>query len=62
MDLNGLIWTKNVKPTYGENWAYENIPTIYPDLNIFALHWRNLENKDLENARSPEEGELMILR
>ncbi|MHC5936898.1 hypothetical protein [Nostoc sp.] len=62
MDLNGLVWTKNVKPIDGEIWAYESIPTIYPDLKIFALHWRNLENKDEINAKTPQEGELMILR
>ncbi|WYL94518.1 MAG: hypothetical protein HEQ35_12190 [Gloeotrichia echinulata IR180] len=62
MDLNGLIWTKNVKPIYGEPWAYENIPTIYPDLKIFALHWRNKEGKDEENAKAPQQDELIILR
>lgn len=64
MDLNGLIWTKNVKPLNGEDWAYQNIPisTIHPELKIFALHWRNLENRDEKGARAPQEGELMILR
>jgi hypothetical protein len=64
MDLNGLIWTKNVKPLNSENWAYQNIPTstIHPDLKIFALHWRNLKNHDEINAKTPQEGELMILR
>lgn len=62
MDLNGLIWTKNVRPLDGERWAYESIPTIYPDLNIFALHWRNLDHKDEINASKPQEGELIILR
>ncbi|MEH2177833.1 hypothetical protein [Nostoc sp.] len=62
MDLNGLIWTKNVKPIDGEHWAYHSLPTIYPDLKIFALHWRNLENKDEINAKTPQEGELIILR
>ncbi|MGV0103061.1 hypothetical protein NSTCB13_01633 [Nostoc sp. DSM 114160] len=62
MDLNGLIWTKNVTPIDGEIWAYKNIDTIYPDLNIFALHWRNLEKRDELNAKTPQEGELIILR
>jgi hypothetical protein len=38
MDLNRLIWTKNVKPLDGESWAYQSLPTIHPDLKIFALH------------------------
>ncbi|MBC6429559.1 hypothetical protein FM036_01215 [Nostoc sp. HG1] len=62
MDLNGLTWTKNVKPIDGEIWAYQNIDTIYPDLNIFALHWRNLKGRDENNARYPLEAELVILR
>ncbi|MBD2412575.1 hypothetical protein FACHB389_00975 [Nostoc calcicola FACHB-389] len=62
MDLNGLIWTKNVKPIDGEYWAYESISIINPDLKIFALHWRNQEGKDEDNAKAPQEGELMILR
>lgn len=62
MDLNGLIWTKNIKPIDGEIWAYESIPTIYPDLKIFALHWRNLRGRDEKNAGYPLEAELMILR
>ncbi|MEH2333293.1 hypothetical protein [Nostoc sp.] len=62
MDLNGLIWTKNVKPIDGEHWAYQSILTIHPELKIFAMHWRNLENKDEINAKIPQEGELMILR
>jgi hypothetical protein len=62
MDLNGLIWTKNVKPLNGEDWAYKNIASIYPELKIFALHWRNLRGKDEKNAQTPQEGELMILR
>ncbi|QLE48562.1 hypothetical protein FD724_10845 [Nostoc sp. C057] len=64
MDLNGLIWTKNVKPLNGESWAYPDyrIPTIHPGLKIFALHWRNLRGRDKINAKTPEEGELIILR
>jgi hypothetical protein len=62
MDLNGLIWTKNVKPLNGEPWAYENIPNIHPELKIFALHWRNSKCRDEINAKAPQEGELMILR
>ncbi len=62
MDLNGLIWTKNVKPLNGEDWAYHSIPTIYPDLKIFALHWRNFQGGDEINANTPQEGELIILR
>jgi hypothetical protein len=38
------------------------LDTIYPDLKIFALYWRNLKGKDENNARSPLEAELMILR
>ncbi|BBD69629.1 hypothetical protein NIES4072_30360 [Nostoc commune NIES-4072] len=62
MDLNGLIWTKNVKPLNGQPWAYQNISTIDPGLKIFALHWRNLKGRDKINANTPQEGELMILR
>ncbi|MGF1939607.1 MAG: hypothetical protein RM347_035700 [Nostoc sp. ChiQUE02] len=62
MGLNGLIWTKNVKPLNGERWAYENIPIVHPGLKIFALHWRNFENRDEINAKTPQEGELIILR
>ncbi|MEH2231903.1 MAG: hypothetical protein V7K71_20155 [Nostoc sp.] len=62
MDLNGLIWTKNVKPIDSEHWAYQSIFTIHPELKILALHWRNLENRDEINAKTPQEGELMILR
>ncbi|QSJ16072.1 hypothetical protein JYQ62_30575 [Nostoc sp. UHCC 0702] len=61
MDLNGLIWTKNVKPIDGERWAYESISTIYPDLKIFALHWRNLKNRDEINANTPQQDQLVIL-
>lgn len=62
MDLNRLIWTKNVKPLSSERWAYENIAPIYPELKIFTLHWRNLKCRDEINAKTPQEGELMILR
>ncbi|MEH2083959.1 MAG: hypothetical protein V7K89_29525 [Nostoc sp.] len=62
MNLDRLIWTKNITPIDGEIWAYKNIDTIYPDLKIFALHWRNLKGKDENNARYPLEAELMILR
>lgn len=62
MDLNRLIWTKNVKPIDGEIWAYHSIPTIYPDLKIFALHWRNFHGRDEINASTPQQDELIILR
>lgn len=56
MDLAGLKWTKNVKPTGHDNWAYDNINS---NLRIFLLHWRD---EHRENARKPKEGELIILR
>ncbi|MFB2772934.1 hypothetical protein ACE1AT_27225 [Pelatocladus sp. BLCC-F211] len=62
MDLNRLIWTKNVKPLDAEPWAYRSIATIYPNLKIFALHWRNLEHKDETHVKELQEGDLMILR
>jgi hypothetical protein len=54
MDLNGLIWTKNITPVKRNHWAYpsESIATLYPDLRIFTLHWR--ENK--KDAMKPQEG------
>ncbi|MEH2377397.1 MAG: hypothetical protein V7K27_00585 [Nostoc sp.] len=62
MDLNGLIWTKNIRPSASDGWAYQSIPTIEPNLKIFALHWKNLEHKDERGAKAPQEGELIILR
>ncbi|MEA5621729.1 hypothetical protein [Nostoc sp. UHCC 0251] len=36
--------------------------TIYPDLRIFTLSWKNSEHQDEISAKAPQEGELMILR
>ncbi|MEA5514177.1 hypothetical protein [Nodularia sp. UHCC 0506] len=60
LDLMELKWTKNIKDP--DKWAYKDIPLIYPDLKIFTLAWRNFENKDIENAKAPKEGDQIILR
>ncbi|AFY32240.1 hypothetical protein [Calothrix sp. PCC 7507] len=64
MDLNELIWTKNIKPQKSGGWAYksESIANLYPDLRIFTLNWKNSDHKDENNASAPQEGELIILR
>ncbi|MEH2196778.1 hypothetical protein [Nostoc sp.] len=57
MDLTQLKWTKNVNHQGDDKyWAYQNID---PDLNIFRLNWKT---EQAENARKPEEGELILLR
>jgi hypothetical protein len=58
MDLTELKWTKNINHQGDDKyWAYQDID---PDLKIFRLHWKKEEYE--ENARRPQEGQLIILR
>jgi hypothetical protein len=61
MNLSQLKWTKNVKPQRSQNWAYTT-EEIHLELKIFALYWRNWEKRDVMNAGTPQEGELILLR
>ncbi|MEH2251219.1 hypothetical protein [Nostoc sp.] len=57
MDLTQLKWTKNVNHHLDDKyWAYQNVG---PVLNTFQLNWKT---EQAENARKPEESELIILR
>ena len=57
MDLTELKWTKNVNHQGDDKyWAYQNVD---PVLNTFKLNWKI---EQAENARKPEESELILLR
>ncbi|BDI15589.1 hypothetical protein ANSO36C_13910 [Nostoc cf. commune SO-36] len=57
MDLTQLKWTKNVNHQGDDKyWAYQNVG---PVLNTFRLNWKT---EQAENARKPEESELILLR
>ncbi|MEH2410347.1 hypothetical protein [Nostoc sp.] len=57
MDLTELKWTKNVNHQGDDKyWAYQNVG---PVLNTFRLNWKT---EQAENARKPEESELILLR
>lgn len=63
MLLTKLKWTKNVKKIYikdkfDSKWAYDE----YKKEDKFKLHWRNLNNRDGNNADKPSKGENIILR
>jgi len=54
MDLTQLKWTKNIRPTGDEPWAYSQ----YGKNFLFKLSWRTNE----VNASRPQHGDLILLR
>lgn len=54
MDLAQLKWTKNIKPTGDEPWAYSR----YGKDSLFKLAWKDNE----VNASKPQRGDLILLR
>lgn len=56
MNLTQLKWTKNINQEDGK-WAY-SYQDIDNNLKIFNLHWKS---NSRENARKPQEQDLIIL-
>jgi len=54
MNLQHLKWTKNIRPTGQEPWAYQEFKVG----NLFKLAWKDNES----NASRPERGDLILLR
>jgi hypothetical protein len=54
MDLRSLKWTKNIKPTGQEPWAYQSFSVG----SLFKLAWK----EDEGNASKSQRADLILLR
>lgn len=57
MDISNLKWTKSITRDDGR-WAY-SYDELNTDSNFFGLHWKS---DSIDNARRPQEKDLIILR